>query len=59
MQLQQIKIGDKLTFQWLPGYRGPLRDGEIVVVLALLDEGVQVRYRLNQTETIRSEHLFR
>ena len=59
MQRQQIKEGDKLTFQWRPGYRGPLRDGETVIVLAIVDDNIKVRYRLNQEETVRPEHLFR
>lgn len=59
MQTQSIKAGDKLTFQWRPGYRGPLRDGETVVVLAIVEEGVRVKYRINQEETVRPDHLFK
>jgi hypothetical protein len=54
-----IKIGDKLTFQWRPGYRGPLRDGETVYVLAIEGQAIKVRYRLKQEETLRPELLFR
>ena len=54
-----IKVGDKLNFQWKPGYRGPLRDGEIVYVLAIEEQGVKVRYRLKQEETLSSELLYR
>jgi hypothetical protein len=33
------------------GYRGPLRDGETVYVLAIEEQGIKVRYRLKQEET--------
>lgn len=59
MQSSAIKIGDKLTFQWQPGYRGLLRDGETVYVLAIEEQGVKVRYRLKQEETLRPELLSR
>lgn len=59
MQVQPIEPGDKLTFQWRPGYRGPLRDGETVIVLAVVEEGVQIKYRLNQKEIVRPDHLLR
>ncbi len=58
MQQQPIKAGDKLSFQWRPGYRGPLRDGETVIVLSVEEENIKVRYRLNQEETLRPEHLY-
>jgi hypothetical protein len=54
-----IKVGDKLTFQWRPGYRGPLRDGEVVYVLSIGDQTIKVRYRLNQEERLRPEFLYR
>ncbi len=38
MQRNTIKAGDKLTFQWRPGYRGALRDGETVIVLSVEEE---------------------
>jgi hypothetical protein len=58
MQPKPIKEGDKVTFQWRPGYRGPLRDGETVFVLAVNEGEIKVRYRLNQEETLRAEHLY-
>jgi hypothetical protein len=54
-----IKVGDKLTFQWRPGYRGSLRDGEIVYVLAIEEQSIRVRYRLKQEEMLRPEFLYR
>jgi hypothetical protein len=59
MQLDSIKPGDKLTFQWRPGYRGPLRDGETVLVLEVSQQGIKVRYRLNQEDILQPEDLFR
>ncbi|MES2731324.1 MAG: hypothetical protein V4714_06235 [Bacteroidota bacterium] len=58
MQPLSIKAGDKFTFQWRPGYRGPLRDGETVIVLAVEEDGIKVKYRLNQEEILRAEHLY-
>ena len=59
MSNSPIKIGDKLTFQWKPGYRGPLRDGETVYVLAIEEQAVKVRYRLKHEETLLPELLSR
>jgi hypothetical protein len=59
MSPSPLKVGDKLTFQWKPGYRGPLRDGETVYVLAIEEQAVKVRYRLKQEETLRPELLSR
>jgi hypothetical protein len=59
MQLHSIKTGDKLTFQWRPGYRGSLRDGETVYVLAIEEQGIKVRYRLKEEEVLRPELLSR
>jgi hypothetical protein len=54
-----LKVGDKLTFQWKPGYRGPLRDGETVYVVAIEEQTVKVCYRLKQEATLRPELLYR
>jgi hypothetical protein len=59
MLTDPIKVGDKLTFQWKPGYRGPLRDGETVYVVAIEEQAIKVRYRLKQEETLRPELLSR
>jgi hypothetical protein len=59
MPIQSIKVGDKLTFQWKPGYRGPLRDGETVYVLAIKEQAVKVRYRLQHEETLSAQLLYR
>jgi hypothetical protein len=59
MQMDLIKPGDKLSFLWQPGYRGPLRDGETVVVLSIQADGIKVRYRLNQEELLQAAHLYR
>jgi hypothetical protein len=57
MQLEQIKEGDKLSFLWHPGYRGQLRDGETVIVVAHVDEYVEVKFRQNQSEKVKAQHL--
>ena len=59
MAVHSIKVGDKFTFQWKPGYRGPLRDGETVYVLAIEEQSVKVRYHLQQEERLHPEHLYR
>jgi hypothetical protein len=59
MQLNAIKVGDKLTFQWQAGYRGPLRDGETVIVLAVEEEKIKVLYRLNQEAILLPEQVYR
>jgi hypothetical protein len=57
--IKTLKPGDKATFQWRPGYRGPLRDGETVIVLSIEGEEVKVQYQLRLEETLRLEHLYR
>jgi hypothetical protein len=52
MQLNTIKAGDNLTFQWRPvplrRLPRPLLDGQTVIVLAVEEENIKVLYRLNQ-----------
>ncbi len=59
MPTHPFRVGDKLTFRWRPGYRGPLRDGETVYVLAIEEQGIKVRYRLNQEAILPAELLYR
>jgi hypothetical protein len=59
LPIQSMKVGEKFTFQWQPGYRGALRDGERVYVLAIEEQSVKVQYRLKHEESLRFEHLYR
>jgi len=59
MQIVSIKVGDKLTFQWKPGYRGPLRDGETVYVVDVEEKAIKVQNHIKQEETLPVELLSR
>jgi hypothetical protein len=59
MRTNNIQVGDQLTFQWRPGYRGPLRDGETVIVLAVEADGILVRYRLKEETVLPPDQVYK